>query len=106
MTREECRGCDRHKTDTLKGAMIRDVVRRHPELVQDLLRMAAIHAMIHIMMSAEGSESFFNRDAIALLLYTCLGVLFYHLLAKLVFGGGIAAGTKVNLNTKNEVVKP
>ena len=67
--------------------MIREIAKRHPELVQDLLRITAIQAVIHMMLCADGSEAFANRNAVALLLYTWLGVMFYHLIAKAVFAG-------------------
>jgi len=76
-----------HLKANMKGSMIQDIAKRHPDLVQDLLRICVIQASIHLMLYTEGSETLGNRGAVALLLYTCLGVLFYHLIAKTVFGG-------------------
>ena len=66
-----------------------DLFKRHPELVQDLLRILSIHVVIHIMLCAEGAEVVGNRNVVALLLYTCLGVAFYHLLAKVILENNV-----------------
>ena len=68
--------------------MICEIAQRHPELVHDLLRITAIQAAIHLMLCADGSEAFGNHNAVALLLYTWLGVMFYHLIAKVVLADG------------------
>ena len=86
----------------MKEAMIRDIAKRHPELVQDLLRITAIQVAIHVMLCAEGSEVFGNHNTVALLLYTCLGILFYHLIAKVVFEDE----PKKVIVKKSEVVDP
>jgi len=51
-------------------------------MLDDLFRIAAIQAIIHVMFVAEGRETLFARKTIALLLYTCLGVAFYHLMVR------------------------
>ena len=55
---------------------------RHEDLAKDLVRILCIQIMIHLMLCAEGSEKFANRSMVSLLLYTSLGIAFYHLLAK------------------------
>jgi hypothetical protein len=53
--------------------------------VEDLMRIAAIMVVVHLMFVTEGREPPFDRQAISLLLYTCLGVGFYHLIIKRIF---------------------
>jgi hypothetical protein len=86
----------------MKGTMIREVIGRHPDLMQDLLRIATIQLVIHVMLCAEGSEAFGNHSAVALLLYTCLGVAFYHLISKIVLGDDPARAELI----KPQVVDP
>ena len=54
-------------------------------LVDDLMRIAAIMAVVHLMFVVEGRELALDSQAVSLLLYTCLGVGFYHLIIKRIF---------------------
>lgn len=55
----------------------------YADLLEDVMRLAAMHAAIHMMLVFENNgESLFDRRAIALLLYSLLGIAIYHLLIK------------------------
>lgn len=76
----------------MKEEMIDAALKHYPDLVHDLLRIASIQVAIHVMMCAEGSESFGDRKVVAIFLYTILGVLFYHLIAKVMLRESCKSG--------------
>ena len=53
-------------------------------LVEDVMRVACMHAAIHVMLLMEGSghHRVVDRRALALLLYALLGVAVYHLIVR------------------------
>ena len=55
----------------------------YADFLEDVMRLAAMHAAIHVMLCLEnGSERPFDRRAVALLLYSMLGISVYHLIIK------------------------
>lgn len=53
----------------------------YARLLEDVMRVAAMHAAIHLMLVMEGGpERLFDRRAVALLLYALLGIAIYHLI--------------------------
>lgn len=58
----------------------------YADMIEDLLRIATIHAAIHIMLVCESrGERFGNARAMTLMLYSLLGVACYHLIFKQLF---------------------
>jgi hypothetical protein len=52
-------------------------------LLEDVMRLAAMHAAIHMMLVCENNgERLFDRRAVAMLLYALLGIAFYHLIVR------------------------
>lgn len=82
--------------------MIDSAMKHYPELVHDLLRIASIQVAIHLMMCAEGSETFGDRSVVAVFLYTVLGILFYHLLAKVVLDSSVDSAKGRDKKEKGE----
>lgn len=58
----------------------------YASLVEDLMRVATIHAAIHAMLVIENGEAPFDRRAMTLLLYSLLGIAIYHLIVRRVIG--------------------
>lgn len=55
----------------------------YADLVEDMMRVIAMHAAIHAMLALEsGGEGAFDRRALTILLYAMLGLTFYHLILK------------------------
>lgn len=59
-----------------------DVPPRYRDYVDDLARIVAIYAMVHLMFSLDGSECFGSRQAVSLVVYAALGVSLYHLVLR------------------------
>jgi hypothetical protein len=58
---------------------------RYADMIEDVVRILMIQTVIHAMFVLEGSESLGNRQWCALVMYTLLGVSFYHFIARQVF---------------------
>ena len=54
----------------------------YADLVEDVMRIAAMHAAIHFMLVLENKEPFLNSRVVALFLYSALGLAMYHLIIK------------------------
>ena len=61
------------------------VAPEYASYVDDLMRMAALHVIIHVMYVSEGREPLGSRHVLSLLAYTLLAISFYHLIARRVF---------------------
>ena len=53
-------------------------------MLEDAMRVATIHAAIHVMLLLEtnSSERLLDQRAVALFMYSMLGVAFYHLIVR------------------------
>lgn len=61
-------------------------------LADDVLRIAAIQALVHIMFVVDGTDKFADGRVVALLMYTLLGLAFYHLVVRKVLVTAAPAG--------------
>ena len=54
----------------------------YADLVEDIMRIAAMQAAIHFMLVLENKEPLMNSRVLALFLYSALGLAMYHLIVK------------------------
>lgn len=61
-----------------------DMPEEYANMLEDAMRVATIHAAIHFMLLIEtnSSERLLDQRAVALFMYSMLGVAFYHLIVR------------------------
>jgi hypothetical protein len=66
----------------MKRVSFGPVQSRYADMIEDIMRIVMIQTVVHLMFAMEGAEALGNRRWISFMMYTLLGIAFYHFIAR------------------------